>query len=146
MRVIFWLTKYRSIFLNLLFACYLALLQPGLLERLQATQGYSIPDPLVGSVLLILPLVEFAGIRLKLPVFAYGFKSRFPSFRHLFQNSRLRLFAGIGGTLSLAFGMSVAVVFAVAAIKVLDIADLAAFLVVGFGAAAFNVAIAHSGR
>lgn len=138
MEVIFWFMKYRSVLLNLLFVCYIAFLQPSLLERLQATRGYSIPDPLIGSVLLILPLVEFAAIRLKLPVFACGFKSRFPSFKHLFQNSRLHLFAGVGGTLSLAFGMSVAVVFAVAAIKVLDILNLATFLVAGFGAAAFK--------
>ncbi len=71
MKFIFWLLQNRTIPLNILFAGYLVFLQPLLLQRLQATGGYQSFDPLVGGMLIVLQLVELAGVFLKLPVATY---------------------------------------------------------------------------
>jgi hypothetical protein len=121
MRAIYWGLKNRTILLNLLFGGYLLFLQPIFLRRLETTHGYSIPDPLIGSILLMLPLIELAGVYLKRPVFAFRFAKRFPDSRSLFQDSRLQVLAMMFMFFSLLFGMSLSAVFTFAALKMLGV-------------------------
>jgi hypothetical protein len=121
MRVVYWGLEYRNVLLNLLFGGYLPFLQPILVCRLEATHGYSIPDPLIGSMLLMLPLLELAGIYLKRPLLAYHFAMRFPGNKNLFKDSRLQILAAVFMSFSLLFGMSLLAVFTFAALKMLGI-------------------------
>lgn len=125
MRAVYWVLEYRNLLLNLLFGGYLLFLQPVLLRRLEATHGYSIPDPLIGSILLMLPLIELAGVYLKRPVFAFRFATCFPDNRSLLQNSRLRILAIVFTFFSQLFDMSLSAVFAFAALKMLGITSQA---------------------
>ncbi len=68
----FWVF-YRTLLLNLIFAAYLVFLQPTVLQRLEATKGYRSADPLMGVLLLALPLLEVGGVYLKHPASAYYF-------------------------------------------------------------------------
>jgi hypothetical protein len=70
------LFKARPVLLNLLFIAYLWLLQPGLVARLNASQDGR-GDWAMGGLLLVIPLLEIAGILLKRPVRAY-FSRHYP--------------------------------------------------------------------
>lgn len=139
MKAIHWSLEYRSLLLNLLFGGYLLFLRPSLLQRLGATRGYSIPDPFIGSLLLLLPFFELAGIYLKRPVFAYYFKLRFPDYRSLFQNSRIHILAVVGGSLSLFFGMLLTIVLTLVVLEMLGaVISPGPFLFVAFVAIIFK--------
>lgn len=70
------LFRARPVLLNGLFIAYLIWGQPQLMERLNASQDGR-GDWQLGGLLLIVPLVEIIGIRLKRPVSAY-FAWRYP--------------------------------------------------------------------
>lgn len=121
MKIIDWGLKSRAVLLNLLFGAYLLFLHPILLRRLAATQGYSTPDPLIGTMLLLLPLTELAGVYLKRPLFAYRFAKRFPDDRSIFQHPRLQTVTIVFSFFSLLFGMALSAIFTFAALNTLGI-------------------------
>jgi hypothetical protein len=71
MHLIFALQRSRFIWLNLLFAGYLWLLQPAVLQRLDASTQGNDPDWLMGGLLLGIQVIEMAGLLLKRPVGAF---------------------------------------------------------------------------
>lgn len=72
----FLLFRARPILLNGLFIVYLFVLQPRLMERLNASQDGR-GDWQLAGLLMLVPLIEIVGIRLKRPVSAY-FAWRYP--------------------------------------------------------------------
>ncbi|MBN2146132.1 MAG: hypothetical protein JW726_02045 [Anaerolineales bacterium] len=72
------LQRWRGTFLSLFFIGYLIFIQPGVLSRLQAISDMAIGDPLLGGILIALPIVELAGFYLKLPAYQY-YRKHYPA-------------------------------------------------------------------
>ncbi len=71
MHILLTLLRYRFIWLNLLLAVYLWVLQPPVFQRLSTAVERGRPDVFMGVVLLCIQVVELAGLLLKRPMSAY---------------------------------------------------------------------------
>jgi hypothetical protein len=71
------LLQYRAIYIYFLFIAYLIYIHPDIIERLSQTSPKK-PDPLLGWIFLLIPLLEILGIWLKYPVLAY-YRNQYPA-------------------------------------------------------------------